>query len=817
MQTHGGQAAEDAITGRERHFSHRLMVDWDGDGTWDHPLSDMSEYAGQTSRDQATTSTAPEELRLFEGYAAAAFDVTANGEYNGLPLSGHFAPYNAASVFYQNGLPLGVDMYYEVGVWTALGWVWYRQFTGIVREVTADRATGDVVLRCLDNAEKMRTPLTIPPYAAYQDYLVNGYKRSGLVDSSSVIDLAARAAGFDNSPRGYWVQNKTFPSGDTWGKKYVLSVPFHGSMLPEIGALDNEFEFHLTEAWENGTAAEQARAEQYRDGPDFAGNGKPYLACNAVPRGANSWITKKYWAETHDYLHGNAAWGTTVLGTWIYWTGSGVDEDSTVLKIEFWDASIELNVRSSDRGVYPILRTGKRDPNGAATASFTGPLLTLPTAAGWNYVEVAVNIETDVDALMQTRVNSTVSAATTAAYRLAGSSEYALGGLVTIENKYALSDLFVFRNRYRQFITNSDAYDFTSPANVNADWGRNRFIYTLRDDSKESWDVVKEVSSAEYGVTFFDEHGEFTFWNYDTVESKQQAAPVRTLTLDEVSNLSLRVTMDSVRNVWVVTTKTAEAVPSVSYDLAKNGVPRQESDTSLPAVFNVPPDTYSSFMIPDHDHVISTHPFLTLLVEAVQFDEYAPWEGYKTYQGGTYVGYEMAAWPRKSGPYWTKLVCYGSNGTVGFVDADDNRAFFRLRGTVVQENEERTFEVRNDSSVSTYGQRVLEMSGNFWLQDQFQTETMLSKLVTKTGSPIPVTDAIEVPGDPRVQIGDLIEVIDPKGMGASIKLQILGITRSFSVDEGLRDTYQVEVVEPVRVWKLGESTYSNLGQSTILG
>src|SRR5690606_40486572 len=59
----------------------------------------------------------------------------------------------------------------------------YPQFTGIVREVNTDRASGRVVLTCLDNAERMRTPVLIPPYAAYQDYLVDGYKRSGLVRS----------------------------------------------------------------------------------------------------------------------------------------------------------------------------------------------------------------------------------------------------------------------------------------------------------------------------------------------------------------------------------------------------------------------------------------------------------------------------------------------------------------------------------------------------------------------------------------------------------------------------------------------------------
>ncbi|WP_190821953.1 hypothetical protein [Saccharopolyspora pogona] len=834
MHEYTPEAAQ-AIESNYREFAHRLRVDWNNNGKYNHPLSDMTKFVTRSSREQALSSTAPEEVMLIEGYTAASLDIELSGDFNGLPIAGHFAPYNSRSVFYVEGIQLGVQMTYEIAIATDAGWEWYPQFTGMVREVNTDRRAGEVVLTCLDNAERMRTPVLIPPYAAYQDYLVNGYKRSGLVDSSSVIDLAARVAGFDNSPRGYWSQHKTYQGSDgLYGKKIALSVPFHGSMLPEIGALDNEFEFHLTEEWVNGTAAEKARAEQYRSGPDFAGNGLPYLACNAVPRGKNVWITKKYWMDTYDYVTPSAAWGTTVLGTWIYWTGSGVDEDSRVITVEYYDVMIDLNVRSSDRGVYPILRTGKKDPGGSHTATYTGPLMFLPTDPGWHYIEVAVNISPDQDAMMRTMIDGTSSAPNTAPYRLPASAEYALGGLVTVENKYALSDLFVFRNQFREFITNNDKYDLTSRSNVKSighltgtpdgdtRWGRNRFMYTLRDDTQESWDIVKGVAAAEFGVVFFDEEGDFNFWNYDTVARLQQGEPVRKFTLDEVENLSLRLTMDSVRNVWRVTTRTAEAAPGITYDLAKDGAPRKDSDNTLPAVFQIPENNWIGFMIPDNDHVISTHPYLTLRPVDMLFDEYAPWEGYKTYRGTTYVGDQVAFYPRKSGPYWTKLVCFGTfdvpnttTGVDGFVGPDD-RAFFRLRGTMVQENEPRSFEVRNDASVADYGQRVLEMSNNFWLQDRFQTESMLSRLVSKLGRPIPVTDAITVPGDPRIQIGDVIEIADPDGFGGSIKLQIFGILRELEDGVGLVDTYQVEVVQQARVWILGDQDYSILGQSTVL-
>src|SRR5690606_29548065 len=110
-----------------------------------------------------------------------------------------------------------------------------------------------------------------------------------------------------------------------------------------------------------------------------------------------------------------------------------------------------------------------KSPSGSPTATYTGPALTLPEEPGWNYIEVAVHIDPSRPALMRTKVNQTTSSAVTAPYTLPGSAEYALGGLVTIENKYALSDLFVFRNQFREFITNNDQYDFTTRANVRSE------------------------------------------------------------------------------------------------------------------------------------------------------------------------------------------------------------------------------------------------------------------------------------------------------------------------------------------------------------
>src|SRR5690606_41542646 len=105
----------------------------------------MSRFVTRTSRNQALSSTAPEEIKLVEGYAAAELEVEMAGEYNGIPLSGHFAPYNSRSEFYQQGIQLGVEVKYWIGVATDEGWECYQQFTGIVRRASSHRPMGRVV------------------------------------------------------------------------------------------------------------------------------------------------------------------------------------------------------------------------------------------------------------------------------------------------------------------------------------------------------------------------------------------------------------------------------------------------------------------------------------------------------------------------------------------------------------------------------------------------------------------------------------------------------------------------------------------------
>ncbi len=806
------EAASTAIESGEREFAQRLRVDWNNNALFDHPLSDLSAYVSSTVRDQTLTSTAPDEVMLIEGYAAGKLTVELVGDYDGLSLAAHFAPYNGRSIFYTEGIALGVTMVYEIAVSTADGWEWFPQFVGVIRDVSTDREAGTVTIDCLDNVERMRTSVDIPPYALWQSYLQGGFKRGGLVDSSSVIDLAARSAGFTMGPAQRWAYWYDLPRLSDVGP--ILSVPFHGSVLPELGMLDNDESFHLTEEWERSTdPAVTARAEAYTVGPHG------YLAHAAVPRGLNTWNYKKYWIDEFADQAGTLG-GTWVLGCWIYWTGNNVDENSLVLDVQIRTNHLELFVRGNDGGVEARLR----ETNGFLAWTNTSLRLTTP---GWHYIEGNYLVENSGNYAMRVRIDDMYSPESRWSGRDARDVNDRLSGLVRIEHKYAVSDSYVVKANFATTFANF-TYDRTPADTARVSWGRNRVAYTLRETGREAWDLAKDVSSAEYGVVFFDEFGRFVFWNYRDMTARQES-PVRTFTLDHLESLSLRNTFDSVRNVWTVKTQTARAYTDIAYDLGRDGVPFVRDSRSgelVPADFRLPAGSANVFWFNVDDHTISLNPN-NLRDNSAARGEFGAWEqAIPTHALKSYTGTDYQEQPPNSEQKMTTRTLarlYLTNGhgvIVGFLlvtdpaRPQDGQPRFRIEGTIVHEDEPYVWSVRDEDSIADYGERVIELSGNYWLQDEWQTRGMLSDIVARMGRPIPVSDTLAVPGDPRVQLGDTIQVQDLDGFGERMWLQVYGIRREYGTG-GLTDTYTVEMVQAAGVGVWDSPTYGLWDQSMI--
>src|SRR5690606_16829147 len=107
-----------------------------------------------------------------------------------------------------------------------------------------------------------------------------------------------------------------------------------------------------------------------------------------------------------------------------------------------------------------------------------------------------------------------------------------------------------------------------------------------------------------------------------------------------------------------------------------------------------------------------------------------------------------------------------------FAGGPNNIPALRIQGTAVEEFPNVIITDEDQESSAKYGPRNLKLSGD-WVQERLRISEVDEFLKSRTVEPIPTTDAITIAGDPRLQMGDTIEIKDPEGMGETLRVQIL--------------------------------------------
>ncbi|MCA1195140.1 hypothetical protein [Saccharopolyspora sp. 6V] len=780
MQTHGGAAADTAILARERYLTARLLVDWGRDGTYSHPLADLSHYARPITLDRALKGSVPEELTLIEGSAAAELTATLTGDVNGLSLVEVFAPYNRNSPLY--GLDvLGAEVRYSIDAHTATGTVNYPQFVGVLRSLAPDRGTGTVELEALDRVEMLRRPVQFPVWATSQYWTERGYIRAQLADSQAVIDHCLRQC--DTSPTPwrpiYFDELGVGPDGLD-GCHFWLGGT--GAHFPTVGHMDNA----TAQTFPN---TDGGGPEMYATGGDqhpALSDGEPRPLCLAGI-GNSTGPTLRYWARDRDLI---APGGAHFLGATLITTGSSyhLTADTTVLSVRI-GSQREITLRVRAGRVYSTL------VHHGVGQTWTSTELDIP-ADSRSRVTAIWDHSPQTGTRVAIALGDTVPTFVTVAGPYDGTTlSDDLKGLITVNHRLTVQDIgYTTRNVYG---IRWDPTQLHRPARFAAalDPGRNRLTYLPDKSGSDAWDVISEVAAAEFGSVHWDERGVFRFWNYDTILSKQAAA-VRTITTDNAASLGLRHSLDSVRNIWSVTTTKRVAQYGITYS-------SQSVDE-----FYLPPLTRKTwrvfvgsvqspdpFAIPKHTSWQSGFPQWTddaVSGYCVQYLVNGAWaeNEFRTESDSN----RPRCWIDGNGYLvitarngWPEPMRYARNS------GDTGAPALHIPGTVVAEADPLVISTRYQDSIDTYGGRNIPLSGD-WYQDGYQSSTMLAALAERTTKPIPVTETITIPGDPRLQLGDAVDIRDPNGLGARLRAQIFGIRRTF--DDGLTDTLTVEILDP---------------------
>jgi hypothetical protein len=835
MQTQGGAPAAAAIeaTGRTRYFRWSLVVDWSRNGLFNHAMSDLTGLASDVSLDRQLRGSAPSETMLVEGQAAAELTINLEGEHDGLPVTAVFSEYNGFSPLYTVSME-GCEIVYKIGVDTSVGTIWYPQFTGNVRTISPNRKEGVVTITALDRSEKMRQPVRLPVWAITRWHSIRGYNKAQLCSSHWVIDQCLRTADASVTPFRPITEAEAkaeLPDG-LWGLQFWLSG--NSSYIPNVGVLDNARVQGFPKTEVGGAAmytrlgeahpAVKAEVEASLKRPynlsatttDATGVVPALQASDGTDRLKSFYLAYRGARPDQVLISSGNAGGSHLFGFTLITRGDGnyyQTADSVIMEIymgHLYKAHIRIQAGKVRGELY------KWDTN---TLISNTEWINIPTGRD------SVQIDAQFTNPFGTRYMGVRAAETFSNFVSFGDYTGAFDydtrtSLVILRHQVGLQDAYwVNRNSaFGDWISDTRMTGFArKPAKYAAvlDEGLNKLTLMPSSIYDDAWELAGAIADAEMGAAFWDESGVFRFWNRDTIVAKQDTT-VRTFTLDHVDDLGLDSSLDSIRNIVTADALLATSDETVIFDSTNN------------EEFYIPPTSGVTRIVPSSDDVMAVQPgFMPRFATSGAFN--GVWSDAVTY-GYIVQWYSGGVWAEDNGKSsGVDVLAYSDgqgNTTLRFWNGyaeparfSDNAGNARLRvlGTSVQRSDNSVTSWQDAASIAKFGNRNLPLSGD-WIQDQPTSISQLGQYVLgRVTASIPTTDGIPVPGDPRLQLGDCVEVQDPQGLGESMRLQILGYRRTMSKKDGLTDLLTVELIRPALLGIWDSEQYGRWDESFIWG
>lgn len=815
MQTHGGAEAEAAILSPERSMRAEIKVDWFRNGLYTHFLSDLSPYVDNITVDRSLAGAAPSEIMLIEGSAAAelSFEVGGHlppGTYGSLTLTDYsnlvavFSPYNGFSPMY-NIDPMGCEIIYRIGVDTPIGTIWYQQFIGNIRTITPNRRDNKVTITALDRVEKLRKPITHTDWGVLDLQANQGRILGQLMNAHWVIDHCLKTCDVSTSPYR-WAYDEQIRFPPTWTKATTqIYISGNGGIAPNVGWVDGSHNSQFPNTDGNpALTMYQERGQAHPASPD------PTMRPQIL-RAQRDWGDdfSLFWASDKNRVLDAVSHKITFSLHTEDFAGSQWFLTMPDAPIMTWDMK-------DDRQIQVWVGLGEmwlRYEDTELAFSAVTPKIPIPIGAGNEYVRCTADMQYNNGGgtsgeRMRLTVGSTVGSYVNMKALRAWQQTSSIG-LFRLWRELSVQDIAVVTYDYYTTPTHAN-----EPAKYPAvlDRSLNRLSFLPKRWGALAWDVIAEVAAAEFGAVFWDENGVFRFWNQDTILTKKETF-VRTFNLDDVSGLEMTNSTDSIRNILSVKAKKARVQNVRVFETSgpdelylPPGVWTEYrvwvDDVITPNSAQVP--TYkpegASGVLPEWSELVNygvlTQRFIGGIWEQIQVG--SPWLGfmYRLADGST-----MAR-------LWN-----GFSEPIRFADPNAGAAF-RWDGSKLTRFDDQVFILRDDTSVTRWGPQGIELESD-WYQEFFDYGSFFSKLLTRTAKPIPTTQNIEVAGDPRTQLGDAVKIYDPNGMGEGMQLQILGINRTFSRDNGLIDQYTVEMTEPPRVGVWDSAQYG-IWESTFI-
>jgi hypothetical protein len=825
--------------GQDREIRVEFHVDWDRDGLYAHPDSDLSGIFQSARIDRRPNTVLPDALEELEGFLISEMQVTLSGETpTGIPAWKFFSPY--AGFTPGSADAINIPCYLDVLVNTSVGEKRIRQFTGVISKPSPSRRQGNVVLSCRDPLAKSTARVNLTPWAAdtYQrwptDY-ANGNPERSWISLSWLITHCLRASGLYEGP--------------PWSDDAVVAWSLSGAPLPDIGHITTE-EFEPLIPWYYNQIPVRVPAGMPTDLWSPGQFGLCYVGAHQLPvpdatlQGAVGGA-----CHTSRYVHARA-WGPTSSNVLAFaavleidpslnggpWVSSSVfylerctgGDPASASRVT---ASVDHETGATTLAVY--------DRPSASTRTYT--LSSLPS--GWLHLTWAVRF-TPAGTTAQFYINGAGVAPD------ASSSTAAIGELSGVE--LSLTNLArvdaMGRMQYAQWTFTADA-DFTGWTPPEGELAEPSAVVDLAALALEhiprrvnfpALDLLQELVSADLGMLYSDEYGVARYDSrYTVMQRRDTALAARIITPSTWEDFTPEPALESVVNsVGYATVRKLAYVKQTVYAGSQPdehrlapGEGRQElramaAEAQSMRVGLLP---YRHLAMGYNELGVS----LSWWERAMEY--YNPdywWEGYTPYQPGSRTDPTVQPVPvngmsaririgAADGDFVSgalRMSLFNLSATSGQFSVDDSTAFLRVGGTLIVPQAGDSRAVVDDASVAQFGTRTFDMPGVDWYSDPRTCDLLMASLVSETGQPRASLRSMAMQGDPRTQVQDVLRVDDPDGMMGPAFVSVAGIQRSIDKESGIRDDYAMATVgSPLGSWILDDEVYSILDETTVLG
>ncbi|MCK8680315.1 hypothetical protein [Streptomyces lichenis] len=688
---------------------------------------DVTEQVQSWQLERSYSTDLPDAMRAFAGSASAQLQLQVSGA-DGRSAPALYSPWapRATGDLARPGQSVVQGYGTEAGVLPA--------FRGTVRNRSAASGTDTVQITALDGAERLRGPAELPkPYAGF-------YWRRPVATATWCVDELLRQAGLHSAPP------PRYPEFQAAAPLTLVHASLHGGFAagygqPEVVPDPRHYR------WSREGAPHEMALVPHAAAPDTAA-----LTATWFPRSRVTVPGSRLFAEA--WVNSAVGFGSTAALE-VDLNRTGTQTGRLRLAVDFaagkvimhsgtregtgWFFSWGVSALTRKPGVWHIGGFFDTVSAGSSVLPTVQPFLTAPDGVHYPCTPATfadASAAQPAAELYQLRLVT----------QLAAESVQLSSGLAAAPT----ASEFAQTGAWTKEVVLDDAI---LP------------LYALPRVSGSQWEVITQIAKASMSTAELDERGVFRWRNHTRFEKTPTAADLTLTSVRDIAALTVTEEIDACRNYCVQPYRDWSKVAVVSgttyHDTAVREIPPAGSVTLKYVLaeeeFDVGP--------PNVDDDQSVAPGFSVRFAA------------SNAAGAPAVKGEVDILARREeGVLILRLTNRGSR-RLYTVSEDGRPSVFiqTLKPSTEAAEREATSYSSGSASERFYGRQEFSAEASDWVQDYPAAQDLADAMRQAGQYPVPVLGEVEVLYDPRIQLGDVVRVVDTSGAALDTLAWVVGI------------------------------------------